>query len=66
PGTWTPGTVTHTYQWLRGGVPIAGATSRIYRLTALDGGRKLTVTVTGIETGYTSVSKTSGMKTIAG
>ncbi|MDQ1574393.1 MAG: hypothetical protein QOH44_1952, partial [Actinomycetota bacterium] len=66
PGTWTPGTVTHTYQWLRGGVPIAGATSRIYRLTALDGGRELTVTVAGIETGYTSVSKTSGMKTIAG
>jgi hypothetical protein len=65
PGTWAPGTVTLTYQWLRGGVPIAGATSRIYRLVALDSGKELTVTVTGAETGYSSVSKTSVMKLIA-
>src|SRR5690606_3284912 len=30
PGTWGPGTVTLSYQWLRDGVAIDGATSSTY------------------------------------
>ena len=58
PGTWSP-TATLTYQWLRDGVAITGATSNTYVLVAADSGHKITVTVTGSAAGYTTTSKTS-------
>jgi len=59
PGTWNPTPDSITYQWLRGSSPISAATSATYPVTAADAGSKLSVTVTGTKTGYTTTSKTS-------
>ncbi|RLP74134.1 hypothetical protein D9V32_13915 [Mycetocola tolaasinivorans] len=59
PGTWAPSGVSLKYQWKRGGTAISGATGKTYRVTSADGGKTLTVTVTGSRAGYTSVSRTS-------
>ncbi len=58
-GTWGPGTVTFAYQWLRNGLPIASATAASYVPSNADVGSRLTVTVTGSESGYASASTTS-------
>ncbi|WP_345752975.1 CAP domain-containing protein [Microbacterium rhizophilus] len=65
-GTWKPAPVTVRYQWLRDGKAIAGATASTYRLVKADARRKITVRVTGTKTGYTTASKTSAAKLIAG
>ncbi len=59
PGTWGPAPVTLTYQWLRNGVPIAGATGSKYKLKNKDKGKKISVKVTGARSGFTSASATS-------
>ena len=64
PGTWDSG-VKLTYQWLRNGVAIKGATKATYKLVAADKGKKISVRVTGSKTGYVTVVKTSGTKTIS-
>ncbi|WP_296192411.1 S8 family serine peptidase [uncultured Microbacterium sp.] len=46
PGTWDPASVTTSYQWLRGGQPIAGATSASYVVAKDDVGTALSVRVT--------------------
>jgi hypothetical protein len=46
PGTFTPSTATPTYQWLRSGQPITGATARTYLLRAADVGHRVSVRVT--------------------
>jgi len=46
PGTVTPSTATASYQWLRSGQPITGATARTYLLTAADVGHRVAVRVT--------------------
>jgi bacillolysin len=58
-GTWTPTGVTFTYQWLRNGAPIAGATGSTYKLKNKDKGKKISVRVTGAKAGFTSASATS-------
>ena len=58
-GTWTPTNVTLTYQWLRDGAPIAGATGTRYTVTPTDAGHTLAVTVTGTRTGFTPATATS-------
>lgn len=58
-GAWTPSNVSFTYQWLRSGTAISGATSSTYTPVAADLGYYITVTVTGNLTNYTPVSKTS-------
>lgn len=63
-GTWSP-TPAYSYQWYRGGVKIANATSYRYKLTSADKGRTITVKVTGKKTGYTTVTKTSAGKRVA-
>lgn len=45
-GLWT-GAPSYTYQWKRGGVDIAGATSKTYTLAAPDVGTGTSVVVTG-------------------
>lgn len=59
PGTWGPGSVTFSYQWLRGGTPLAGATARTYRPVAADAGKVVSVRITGARSGYTTVQRTS-------
>jgi uncharacterized protein YkwD len=46
-GTWTPGTEVgrYAYQWLRGGVPVLGATAASYAVRAEDAGRLMSVRV---------------------
>ena len=47
PGRWSPRSARLSYQWLRESLPIAGATSARYKLTADDLGQQLQVRVTG-------------------
>ena len=58
-GTWQPAPVALTYQWLRDGVAISGATASSYTLVAADSGKSISVQVTGSKVGYTTVSKVS-------
>ncbi|QIG45184.1 hypothetical protein G5V58_22615 [Nocardioides anomalus] len=53
-----------TFQWLRGGKPIKGATASTYKVTKQDRGKKLAVTVTGSLSAYPSVSLTSPAVTV--
>lgn len=59
PGTWSPSGVAFTYQWLRSGKAIAGATKATYRPTSRDHGKRLAVRVTGTKSGYVTTSVTS-------
>jgi len=58
PGTWTSGTKL-TYRWKANGKSISGATKSTYKIAKKYKGKKITVTVTGSKSGYTTVSKTS-------
>ena len=58
-GAWSPEPVSLAYQWLRGGAPIAGATTSAYLLTDADAGAAIAVTVTGTKSGYATLSSTS-------
>ncbi|MGR0221074.1 carboxypeptidase regulatory-like domain-containing protein [Agromyces sp. ZXT2-6] len=57
-GTWTGGT-SLTYQWFAGGKPIVGATGTTLALGTAEEDEPITVQVTGVKWGYTTVSKTS-------
>lgn len=50
--TWNEEEVTHTYQWLRDGAPISGATAKTYTALPEDLGKSLTVKVTGTKEGW--------------
>ncbi|WP_156459152.1 hypothetical protein [Microbacterium sp. Leaf151] len=65
PGAWGPSPVTFTYQWLRGGASISGATSASYTPVAADVGTRLSVAVTGTKSGYTSKASTSTSAVVA-
>ncbi|WP_345069901.1 excalibur calcium-binding domain-containing protein [Leifsonia kafniensis] len=58
-GSWTPATVTLSYQWKRSGTTITGATKPAYKVATADMGKTLTVTVTGKKTGYQMAVMTS-------
>ncbi|MFE6971771.1 hypothetical protein [Isoptericola sp. NPDC057653] len=64
PGAWTAGT-TLTYQWYASGVAISKATGTTYTPTASVKGKTLRVRVTGTKSGYTTVTRASGWKTVA-
>ncbi len=63
PGNWTAGT-KFTYQWLRDGKAISGATKSTYEIAVADAGKKVTVKVTGTKSGHTTTSKTSAAKLV--
>ncbi len=63
-GTWQPAPVTLTYQWLRNGKPIKGATAARYKLVKADAGRKIRVRVTGAKPGYAPVVATSAVNKV--
>ncbi|MGJ9402419.1 hypothetical protein [Arthrobacter sp. KK5.5] len=56
---WTAGTRV-TYQWLRDGKPIRGATSRTYVIKRTDIGHRIAVRHTGTKAGYLTASTTTG------
>lgn len=58
PGRWTPGT-TFRYQWYANGIAVKKATSSKLRLTSSLAGKKLVVKVTGVRSGYASVTASS-------
>jgi alkaline phosphatase D len=59
PGDWSPKSARLSYQWLRASLPIAGATSSRYTLTADDVGEQLQVQVTGTIPGNVTDTATS-------
>lgn len=63
-GTWTPSATSYSYRWYRNGVAISGATESTYKLTTTDRGKKITVTVTGKRSGYTTATATSVAKAV--
>ncbi|WP_244929610.1 DUF3152 domain-containing protein [Nocardioides sp. W7] len=48
-GGWTPAPASYSFQWLRDGAPIGGATERRYRIALDDLGARLAVTVTATD-----------------
>jgi serine protease len=52
-GTWTPA-ASLARQWVRDGLPIAGATGSTYRVTKADRGHRVQLQVTAARTGYTT------------
>ena len=63
-GAWDGGTEL-SYQWLRDGVAIPGATSATYAALPADSGHTLVVVVSGSKFGYTSVVTSSAGKRVA-
>jgi len=57
-GLWDESTKL-SYQWLRDGMPISGAVSKTYRVSALDSKTLISVQVTGTKLGYQSVTQVS-------
>ncbi|WP_278256582.1 hypothetical protein [Nocardioides convexus] len=60
PGTYDPASVAVSYQWLRNGVPIPGATGIRYVQTAADVGRVLTVRASLSKARYIPASQVAG------
>jgi hypothetical protein len=58
-GGWSPKPESYSYQWLRDGVAIPGATQAVYLTTADDVGAQLSVRVLGNRSNYRSKSLTS-------
>ncbi|MBK7820859.1 MAG: CHAP domain-containing protein [Tessaracoccus sp.] len=58
-GAWRPGAVKMTYQWLRDGKKIDGATKSTYEVKKADKDAEITVKVKGAKAGYASTTKTS-------
>jgi hypothetical protein len=51
-GTWAPKPTSFTYEWMRDGVPIAGATHSTHTLTSADLGHSVNVEVDAHKTHY--------------
>jgi secreted trypsin-like serine protease len=62
PGNWGTSSVKHSYQWLRDGKAISGATKSSYKLTRTDAGKKISVQITGTKSGYKTLSQTSSSR----
>lgn len=58
-GVWSPGGVTRTYQWLRNGVPVAGARAARYELKQSDKGAQFQLKVVASKPGYRSAAAVS-------
>ncbi|HVK26788.1 MAG TPA: M4 family metallopeptidase [Nocardioides sp.] len=63
-GTWSPSGITFTYQWLRDGRAIAGATRSTFVIRRIDKGHRISVRITGRKAGYTTVVRTSARRLI--
>jgi hypothetical protein len=58
-GAWSPAATTYTYQWLRSGAAIKGATRSTYTVAKADAGRSISVRVTGRAAGFSTKVVTS-------
>lgn len=58
-GSWSPSGVRYAYQWYANGVAISGATGSKLALGYSQGGKRITVEITGFKVGYVAVAKTS-------
>ncbi|CUR60125.1 exported hypothetical protein [metagenome] len=58
-GTWSQASPTLTYQWVRTGVPIPGATGSAYKLTPEDAGKDVAVVVAATTSGFSDGAATS-------
>ena len=65
PGSWSATPSSYTYQWKANGTAISGATASTYTVPASMVGKKLTVTVTAVRSGWVSGSATSAPVTVA-
>ncbi|WP_051053741.1 sunset domain-containing protein [Leucobacter salsicius] len=61
---WKPAPVKVSYQWLRDGAAIKGATKASYKIASADAGKRLSLKVTGVRSGYYTEIRTSGAKAI--
>ncbi len=59
PGTWGPGSVSLRYQWRRNGVAVTGATASTYVVATRDWNAAMSVAVTGVKSGYTTLTRAS-------
>ena len=65
-GTWAGSLpITYTYQWLKGGVNISGATAQTYVPVTGDIGGTITVTVTGTNTSGNASATSAGVGPVA-
>jgi len=65
PGGWQPEPAGRTYQWLRDGVPLDGATDPTYTLVAADAGRTVAVATTGSGDCTSSLTTTSAAVSVS-
>ncbi|WP_155059064.1 PPC domain-containing protein [Streptomyces blattellae] len=65
PGRWSATPTSYTYQWKADGKAISGATAKTYTIASSVVGKKLTVTVTAVRSGWQSGSATSAAVTVA-
>lgn len=65
PGSWSATPTSYMYQWKADGSAISGATAKTYTVAASVVGKKLTVTVTAVKSGWQSGTATSGAVTVA-
>lgn len=63
--TWSVPQVVTSYQWLRDGATIGGATAASYKVTAADAGRTLSVRLTGKLAGYADATALSAPVKVA-
>lgn len=63
-GTWSK-SPSYSYQWLRAGVPIAGATASTRVLAAGDVGSKMSCVVTATKNGFSASKMTAETAVVA-
>ncbi|PPF55415.1 hypothetical protein C5B94_05330 [Clavibacter michiganensis] len=59
PGAWAPAPISFAYTWYSNGVPVVGQTASTYVVRPVDAGAKITLTVVGSRSGYTSLARSS-------
>jgi len=62
PGDWGTSKVKYSYQWLRNGKPIKGATKSSYKLKTADAGKSISVRIEGKKKGYKTRTVTSSVR----
>jgi hypothetical protein len=60
---WSPTPDHWYYRWFRNNKSISGASKSTYTLVAADAGKRITVRMTGLKTGYTTAVRTSAATT---